>query len=299
MPELLALLAAFCFALAATLQQKGALGVGGPEVAGGRGFLRLVTRGWWLVGTLVLLFGYAFQAVALNEGQLAIVQSLLVTTIVFALPLGRWLTDQQVNRSEILAAGAIVLGLAVFTYFGDEGAGRSTAPTWQWALTFLVFGSLAAGFVIVGRRSDQGRKAAYLGAAAGVLYALSAAMWKPTSEAWSAGGLSGLLTSWEFYAWAGAALVAFVFQQVSLALGHLASTVATVSVGNPIVSVIIGILILQERLADPTWHKVVAFAGLGVALVAAIRITQATEGPDPGPSAEDRPPSGALSAGAE
>ncbi len=294
MPELLALLAAFCFALAATLQQKGALGMG-PPVEGGRSFLRLVTQGWWLVGTLVLLFGYAFQAVALTEGQLAIVQSLLVTTIVFALPLGRWLTDQQVNRTEVLAAGAIVLGLACFTYFGEEGAGNPSAPTWQWALTFLIFGALAAAFVIIGRRSDQGRRAAYFGAAAGVLYALSAAMWKPTSEAWSAGGVSGLLTSWEFYAWAGAALVAFIVQQVSLALGHLASTVATVSVGNPIVSVIIGILVLQERLADPMWHKVVAFAGLGVAMVAAVRITQATEGPDPGSSSVDHPPSGAQS----
>ena len=53
---------------------------------------------------------------------------------------------------------------------------------------------------------------------------------------------------------------------------------ATVSVCNPMVSVIIGIVVLQERLSDPLWHKVLAFAGLGIALYAAIVITRSTEG---------------------
>ncbi len=288
MPEVLALIAAFCFALAATLQQKGALGLG-DRLAGVRGYLALATQRWWLLGTLSLLLGYAFQARALVDGQLAIVQSLLVTTIVFALPLGRWFTDQVVNRAEIVAAVVVVAGLAAFTLFGDEGTGRSSAPTSAWVLTFLVFGLLAAGMVVIGRRADPGRRAAYLGTSAGVLYALSAAMWKPTATALSDGGVGGLLTSWEFYAWAAAAVVAFIVQQVSLATGHLASSVATVSVFNPVVSVIIGIVVLQERLADPVWHKIVAFGGLGVAMLAAIAITRATEGPEPaGGPAQDR-----------
>ena len=73
-------------------------------------------------------------------------------------------------------------------------------------------------------------------------------------------------------------LVAFAVQQISLATGHLASSVATVSVCNPIVSIIIGTLVLEERLSPPMWHKLVAYAGLGVALYAAVLITRATEG---------------------
>ncbi|HYO18191.1 MAG TPA: DMT family transporter, partial [Dermatophilaceae bacterium] len=137
---------------------------------------------------------------------------------------------------------------------------------------FVVFGLHAVVLVLRGQGGDASHKAAYLGASAGVLYALSAAMWKPTSDALQSGGVAGMVSAWEFYAWAGAAVVAFLIQQVSLAAGDLASSVATVSVCNPVVSVIIGILVLQERLADPTWHKVLAFAVLGVALVAAIVI---------------------------
>ena len=278
MADALALVAAFFFALAATLQQKGALGMG-QRLRGVRGYLDLVTQRWWLLGTLALLSGYGVQAVALADGQLAIVQALLVTTIVFALPLGHWLTNQIVSRTEVLAAALVVLGLGAFTIFGDEGTGRATAPTWQWAVTFAVFGTLAAALVVRGNRGDPGRKAAYLGAAAGVLYALSAAMWKPTADALGSAGLSGMLSSWEFYAWASAAIIAFLVQQVSLATGQLAASVASVSVCNPIVSIIIGIVVLQETLADPTWHKVVAFAGLGVGLFAAILITRSAEGP--------------------
>lgn len=293
MSEVLALFAAFCFALAATLQQKGALALRG-SLTGNAGFLRLVVQPWWIAGTLALLLGYGAQAVALNEGQLAIVQALLVTTIAFALPLGFLLTGQRVNRTEVAAAALVVVGLATFTIFGNEGTGRSTAPTWEWLLTFAVFGILAIALVLVGRHKDASRRAAYLGAASGVLYALSAAMWKPTSEALSAGGLSGALSSWEFYAWLGAAVIAFVVQQVSLAAGDLAASVATVSVGNPIVSVFIGIVVLEETLTGDLWSKALAYAGLVLALIAAIAITRATEGAVDSPGEEAAPPSEAT-----
>jgi hypothetical protein len=34
---------------------------------------------------------------------------------------------------------------------------------------------------------------------------------------------------------------------------------------------------LDERLADPSWHKAVAFTGLRLAFAAAVSITRATE----------------------
>ena len=277
MAEILALVAAFCFALAATLQQKGALGMG-DLLGSAKSYLQLARQRWWLIGTLVLLAGYLFQAVALDDGQLAVVQPLLVTTIVFALPLGYLLTNQQVNRMEIGAAALVVIGLAAFTIFGQEGTGRSDAPSSEWAIALGSFSLVAVVLVLLGRRGDSMRKAAFFGASAGVLYALSASMWKPTADALNTGGLEGMLSAWELYAFAAAGLIAFGVQQISLATGHLASSVATVSVCNPIVSIVIGVVVLEERLSPPTWHKVVAYAGLAVALYAAVLITRATEG---------------------
>jgi hypothetical protein len=78
--NVLALCAAFLFALAATLQQKGALGMG-ESLRSPASFVRLARQTWWLLGSLALLSGYVCQAVALDHGKLAVIQPLLVTTI--------------------------------------------------------------------------------------------------------------------------------------------------------------------------------------------------------------------------
>lgn len=278
MAEILALAAAFFFALAATLQQKGALGMGEVSLGSPSSFVRLARQKWWLAGTVALLCGYALQAVALANGRLAVIQPLLVTTIVFALPLGYFLTNQVINGREILGAAVVVLGLAVFTVVGQAADGVDNAPAGEWAIAVLVFGGAAVVLLLMGGRGTVVRKAAMYGASAGVLFGLSASLCKPTVEILDASGLAAVLESWEFYAFAIAGIVAFVVQQVSLATGKLAASVATVSVCNPLVGIIIGTALLDERLADPAWHKIVAYTGLGLALAGAVVISNATEG---------------------
>ena len=277
MAEILALVAAFFFALAATFQQKGALGMG-ESLGSPKSFVTLAKQPWWLAGTAALLCGYAFQAVALANGRLAVIQPLLVTTIVFALPLGYFFTAQVINRREILGAVVVVLGLAVFTVVGDAADGNDNAPANEWALACLVVGVVAAALIVMGNKGSAVRKAGFYGACAGVLYGLSASLCKPTVEIFGDDGLASVLESWEFYAFAIAGILAFVIQQVSLATGKLAASVAAVSVCNPLVSILIGTLLLDERLAEPTWHKVIAYCGLGAALFGAVVISLATEG---------------------
>ena len=141
MAEVLALWAAFFFALAATLQQKGALRMGEVSLGSPSSFVQLAKQRFWLLGTVALLFGYAFQAGALDRGPLAVIQPLLVLTIVFALPLGYWLTSQLVGRTEIFGAGVVVLWLALFTVVGEAAEGRDNAPGNEWAIVTVLVGS--------------------------------------------------------------------------------------------------------------------------------------------------------------
>ncbi len=134
MAEALAVCAAFFFALAATLQQKGALGMGEVSLGSPSSLLALAKQKVWLIGTVALLVGYVFQAAALDRGRLAVIQPLLVLTIVFALPLGYWLTNQRVGRTEVLGACVVVLGLAIFTVIGEAAEGRDNAPANEWAI---------------------------------------------------------------------------------------------------------------------------------------------------------------------
>jgi len=275
--EALALCAAFLFAVAATLQQKGALGMGEVSLGSPSSFVRLAKQTFWLMGTIALLIGYAFQAAALDRGRLSVIQSLLVMTIVFALPLGYFLTNQHVGRREVVGALVVVSGLAVFTSVGDAADGVDNAPANEWAVVTTAIAIISVVLVVLGGRGSLARKAGLYGAAAGLLYGLSASLCKPTIEILDDDGFGAMLASWELYAFALAGVIAFVVQQVSLATGRLATSVATVSVFNPLVSIFIGTLLLQERLAEPTWHKVVAYCGLALALVGAVSIARATE----------------------
>jgi drug/metabolite transporter (DMT)-like permease len=276
----LALVAAFLFALAATLQQKGALGLGAISLGSPASLLRLAAQPLWLFGTLALLAGYVFQAAALDRGRLAIIQPLLVATVVFALPLGYFLTDQIVGRREVIGAAVIVLGLALFVVYGDPAGGRDDAPNSEWAVVLTLTVVLCLALLTLARGAEAGRRAALYGTVAGILFGISACLVKPSIEALHV-SVETVLSSWELYAMAIAGILAFVLQQVSLSIGQLAATVATVSVANPVVSVLIGIVLFDERLSRPTWHVVVAVVGLALAFVGAVVISAARHGGGP------------------
>jgi drug/metabolite transporter (DMT)-like permease len=155
MASALALVAAFLFALAATLQQKGALNLPEITLRHPSSLVRLAAQTIWLAGTITLLTGYAFQAAALDRGRLAIIQPLLVMTVVFALPLGYFLTSQVVGRREVIGSGVIVLGLALFAIFGDPAGGRENAPGGEWAIAIAVLAALAGALLVFGGRGED------------------------------------------------------------------------------------------------------------------------------------------------
>jgi drug/metabolite transporter (DMT)-like permease len=276
MASVLALVAAFFFALAAALQQKGALNLPEISLRNPASLARLAGQTMWLLGTAALLTGYVLQAAALDRGRLAIVQPLLVTTVVFALPLGYFLTKQHVGRRELVGATVIVVGLALFAIFGDPAGGRDNAPGEEWAIAIALLGVVCCVLLLFGGRGGLTMKAAVYGTVAGILFGLSAALTKPTVE-FLDDGIDELLSHWEPYALAVAGVLGFVLQQVSLGTGRLAPSVATVSVANPVVGILLGAILLDERLSRPAWHVAVAYIGLGVALAGAVVISIARE----------------------
>jgi drug/metabolite transporter (DMT)-like permease len=274
--EVLALVAAFLFALAAALQQKGALNLPTISLADPKSFVRLLGEKMWLIGTLALFSGYAFQAAALDRGRLSVIQPLLVTTVVFALPLGYVLTEQHVGRREVIGAGVILVGLALFVYFGDPAGGKENASNTQWAITIGLLTGLSVLLLVFGSSGGLTMKAAVYGTVAGLLFGLSSALTKPTLE-YLHESVGTMLSHWECYALAIAGVLGFVLQQVSLGTGRLAPSVATVSVANPVVGILIGLLLLDESLSRPAWHIVLAVIGLSLALVGAVVISLARE----------------------
>jgi drug/metabolite transporter (DMT)-like permease len=290
MASALALMAAFLFAVAATLQQKGALKLDGVSLAKPMSLVRLVGQRMWLFGTAALLVGYVLQAAALDRGRLAVIQPLLVTTIVFALPLGWLLTNQRVGRREVGGAGVIIVGLGAFAIYGDPAGGKDNAPNDEWAIAIVLLSTICAGLLVLGRHGTPTKVAAVYGTIAGILFGLSAALTKQTIELLHE-GVGVMLSHWQCYALAVAGVLGFVLQQVSLGTGRLAPSVATVSVANPVVGVVLGIAIFDERLSRPGWHVLVAVIGLVLALGGAVLISLSSQ---PGPEPRSEPAEGSA-----
>jgi drug/metabolite transporter (DMT)-like permease len=229
----------------------------------------------WLLGTIVLLAGYATQGAALDRGKLVVVQPLLVTTIVWALPLGHWLTAQSVVRRQVLGAGVVVIGLALFILVGDPDAGTDNTTGQQYLIASLAITAVVLALLLwLRRKPAPALRAAVLGVCAGLYFGLSATFTKPVINDLhvSLGEAAG---DWRTWALLGFGFVAFLIQQLSLATGQLAPAMAAVSVSNPAVSVILGIVLFEERLTRPAWHVLVAGLALIAALAGAVLITLA------------------------
>ena len=114
----------------------------------------------WLLGLAAQIVGVVLQAAALDRGRVSIIQPLLVTTVIWALPLGYFLTHQTVGRREILGAAIIVVGLVGFASFGDPAAGIDDAPGADWAIAVIVIGLACVALLLFANRGSLSMSAA-------------------------------------------------------------------------------------------------------------------------------------------
>jgi drug/metabolite transporter (DMT)-like permease len=273
----LALVAALLFAFGTVLQQKEAQEVSDDDARKAGFLLRLARRPVWLAGMAADGIGYGAQAAALGIGRIVVVQPLLATTVVFALPLGARILGQPIRRREVLAALAVTAGLGVFLVVADPQGGREDATTAAWFASFGVAAAVCVPLVLAGRRaSTPAMKATLLGIATGVLWGLSAGLTKAVVEDLDEGVLS-LLGDWHLYALAVVGWASLTLAQASLQAGALAPAVATQAALDPIASVLLGTLAFEETLHHGALGVAGSLAGF-VAMVGGIVVLASAQG---------------------
>jgi drug/metabolite transporter (DMT)-like permease len=256
----LALTSALLFALGSVLQQKA--GFDSPSAGASPGLLlRMARRPVWLAGIASDGLGFVAQAAALGIGRLAVVQPLLVASIVFALPLGMRFTGQRVQRGDVAAAALVVVALVGFLSIDSPSGGRSEAPLTDWLIVAIACAAVCAPMALLGSRGPAPRRAALLGSATGVLFALSAALTKAVVDELQSGILH-VLGSWELYALAGVGYASMTLNQLALNTGALAATIATSAALDPIASVVIGVTLFDESLHATVLQVVGTLAAL-------------------------------------
>jgi hypothetical protein len=280
----LAVLAALLFAIASVAQRGAAAEVPDDEARGGRLIARLVRSPRWWAGTVGDTGGFVVQAAALGVGSLLLVQPLLVTTVLFALPLEARLTGRRIGRPEIRWAVVLVAALALFVVVGEPTAGVDQAPFGVWLPSLGVLLVLLVLCVLGAGRRRGPRRAALLAVATGLAYGLVAALTKSVVDLLGEGPLA-LVTSWETSVLVVAILGGTFLQQTAFGAGPLAASLPAVTVGEPIVAGVLGVVVLGEQVrADGLeWTLIGLLVVLMIAATAALSRSSAAALPEPEP----------------
>ena len=245
MEALLALVAACAFALGNALQQRGALRTSAPGERS-RFLLQLFRHPVWVLGGALQIGGFVAQVVALAVGSLLVVQAIVVSSFVIALPCGALLTDQHVGRREVVGALTTVAGLILFLVGGHPTRGTNHVAPLGWVVCLVVSVVVLASLDLASRRVGPAPAAVALGAAAGIAFGLQGGQVKALAHV--GGGVVGVLTSWQLYALAVVGIAGFVYQQRGLKAGVLAPNLAASNVATLLTSVVIGVVLFAETV---------------------------------------------------
>jgi drug/metabolite transporter (DMT)-like permease len=259
----LALVAALLFSLGTVLQQQVAATASEEEARGAGFLLRLARQPRWLAGIVADGLGFVAQAAALGLGRIVVVQPLLATSVVFALPLGARFEHKPVSRPEILGALAVTAGLGAFLVLADPGGGVDNASATAWVVSFATAAVLCSALTLSARGRAPVHRAALLGTAAGILFALSAALTKATVEQLDDGVLA-VFEHWQLYALVVVGYVSMTLSQASLQAGALAAAVATQMALDPVASLFLGTLAFDETIHDDTGTLLAALVAFAV-----------------------------------
>lgn len=244
---LCALGAALFIAIGDVIHQRSAHDVTDDTVSHLGLFLRLLKdRGWWL-GSIVAAVGFVLQAAALGLGSVLLVQALLVTSLLFALPISARASHRRVTRWEWVWAALLAASVIVIVTVGNPTAGQSRASMETWTLVGLVLGPLLIAAVIGARLWSGPAGAVLLAFVSGALWGVFAVLLKGVVDALS-DGVVVLLRSPELYLWAAVGIAGTAWQQSSFRAGALTASLPTMTVTEPIVASVLGIVVLGETL---------------------------------------------------
>jgi drug/metabolite transporter (DMT)-like permease len=204
----------------------------------------------WLAGTVTDLIGLSLQVLALHFGDLAVVQPLLVSGLLFALLLrrrqGRRVTGHEVRWALVLTGCLIAfLFLAGTQPSGPNPNGPDRLPA---AVAAGVGVLLALACVwLAHRRKPAADAAALMGVAVGVVYAASAALLKALTDR-AVHGPWALLTSWQLYTVVAVGAVGLLLNQLAFQAGPLTASLPAIATVDPLLSIVVGVLVYDEHL---------------------------------------------------
>jgi hypothetical protein len=244
----LAACAAFCSALAVVFQRVALESAPTSDDLSPRLILHAVRSRGWLIGFLLMLCTFGFQATALRFGQLNVVQPVLTLELVFLVAILVAGFRRRVGWREVVGIAGIVVGLAGFFASADPAVGKGQPDGTAWTVVAVVTLVGALALAAAGRTGPRWWRATALGSAAAVLFADNAAVIKAATSFLRHDSLLRLFATADPYLIALSGAAGLFLLQGALHAGPITASRTANVVVNPLVSIVIGTTAFGERL---------------------------------------------------
>ncbi|SCE24731.1 hypothetical protein GA0115240_146011 [Streptomyces sp. DvalAA-14] len=249
-----AFLGAASNATGTVLQRKAALTVPPEDALRPRLMVDMVHQPVWLLGICGVIGAALFQALALVTGPLALAQPVFILELPLALLISLPVLQRSLPRSGWIAVGFMVTGLAIGLAFAAPTGGNAQASLARWIPALAVCAGVLLFSVSAARHRPSGpARAALLATGAAVGNALTAALLKSAADTFSSHGFSAFLTSWQTYGFAVFGILAVFLLENSLQAGPIAASQPALTLGDAVVSLVLGITVYSEHVRTGWW----------------------------------------------
>jgi drug/metabolite transporter (DMT)-like permease len=219
------------------------------------------------------------QFIALANGELALIQPLMLLGLLFALPISVLLEKCKPSPREWAWAAVLVLGLTLFLFSAHPSAGP-LLPDDRWMFA-LGGGALALilALVLLGWGPARRHRAALFGLGTGISYGVSAALMK-YCYGLASDSFTRLLTSWPLYALLVIGGGGILLNQVAYRSGPLAGALPPLAIADPLVATICGVAAFDEVLRTSPLAIAGQVVGFVIVAVAIFRLASYAAGRD-------------------
>ncbi|WP_375474416.1 DMT family transporter [uncultured Jatrophihabitans sp.] len=274
---LLAVASALAFAVASVGQQRAAARTSDQDARDGRFFLQLLRDPKWLAATGGNAVGYVLQGAALGVGSVVVVQPILVTALLFALPLSARLSHERVPANVVLSGLLLTASLSVFEVLGNTSKGVSHGGYQGWLIVAAIGVPIVAGCLILARARHGAVRAAMLAIAVGLLGGVLAVLTKSVVDA-GAGGLGQLVGAGETYGLIVVGVAGIYLQQLAFQAGALRTSLPIMTVLEPLVAAVLGLTLLHEHVQSGGLRLSAVLLSAALATAATVALARAQAG---------------------
>ncbi|MGW1780805.1 DMT family transporter [Streptomyces sp. NPDC002143] len=267
-----AVLGAASNAVGTAFQRKAAATV--ARGGGVRLLLALARRPAWAIGIAGVTGAALFQALALINGPMALVQPVFILELPFALLVAVPLLHRRLSAAAWWAVGAVVAGLVLLLASAAPSGDRRQAGMDRWIPVLVIVVAVMAVAVLLARSASSPLfRAAALASAAAVGNALTAALLKSATGRLADDGLPAFLTAWQTYGFAITGVAALLLLENALQAGPLAASQPALTIGDAAVSLLLGVVLFEEQIRTGWWLLPEAI-GVLVILWGVLRLTR-------------------------